>query len=227
MRVFWWRDKPNFGDALTREIARMVTGQSVEWAPLNHAELVVTGSIATLIPEGWRGTVAGIGWARPEQPERLKDARVLALRGQLSERLYGHRVPALGDPGLLAPDLLPPVPQVHDLGIVAHYKDESLDGVEGFRINVRNDPLVVIRQIASCRRILSSSLHGIVIADAYGIERQWHWYDEVQGGGFKFADYATVVGKFGAGEWEKADRAKVRRAQRNLRAALAQVTASE
>lgn len=44
--------------------------------------------------------------------------------------------------------------------------------------------------------ILSSSLHGLVVSDAFGIPNQWlEFSDNVVGAGFKFRDYADGIGR--------------------------------
>ena len=60
-------------------------------------------------------------------------------------------------------------------------------------INVRRHPSAVIRDIASCGAILSSSLHGLVVADSYGIPAAWtSGSPPLTGGDFKFQDYASA-----------------------------------
>jgi len=57
------------------------------------------------------------------------------------------------------------------------------------------DPLEVARQIASCTKIVSSSLHGIIAAHAYGIPAAWvQFSDKLSGDGIKFADHFASVG---------------------------------
>jgi pyruvyltransferase len=59
----------------------------------------------------------------------------------------------------------------------------------------------VIRDLMSCRAIASSSLHGLILADAYGLPNAW--LDSDAGGGgsrpgggeFKFYDYFASVDK--------------------------------
>lgn len=110
-----------------------------------------------------------------------------ALRGRYSaELLSGMGIQidtthlAFGDPGLLFADLfgISPDPS-YDIGIVPHVYDrgfgkELLRAVErcGFRavlIEASRDPLAVSRDIAKCSRIISSSLHGLVVSDSLGI----------------------------------------------------------
>lgn len=53
-----------------------------------------------------------------------------------------------------------------------------------------------IDDICSCNTILSSSLHGIIIADAYEIPNAWISLDENHpDNNFKFKDYYLSVGK--------------------------------
>ena len=54
-----------------------------------------------------------------------------------------------------------------------------------------------IDQILSCNIILSSSLHGIIIADAYSVPNLWCKFSEyeAENNGFKFKDYFLSVKK--------------------------------
>lgn len=106
----------------------------------------------------------------------------------------------MGDPGLLASELVAVEPNRYDLGVVPHWSDTKL--AERFSrynplvIYPTQHPLEVIRQIGSCRKIVSSSLHGIVVADSFGIPRRAEIFSQAtrEGGKFKFLDYSTVIG---------------------------------
>jgi hypothetical protein len=208
IRAFWWTGRPNFGDALAPLLLERFAGVDVTWSPPELAEVAVIGSIATMLPRQFTGTVLGIGVAR-DVPIDFSQATVRALRGPLTARAAGASDVALGDPGLLAPLLLEQRPPVrYALGVVPHWQDHALAGRHrGARvIDVAAPPLDVVRAIASCRRIVSSSLHGLIVADALGIPRRWETFPRVQGGGFKFADYGASLGRpIVAGRWDEAD----------------------
>jgi hypothetical protein len=63
-------------------------------------------------------------------------------------------------------------------------------------IPVTIDPLESLRMIAGCEFIASSSLHGLIAADALGIPN-WRlsFSAGITGGDYKFRDYAMGVGR--------------------------------
>ena len=61
-------------------------------------------------------------------------------------------------------------------------------------IDLRKDPLDIINDIQSCEKILSSSLHGIIVAMAYGIPvLRIKISDEIYGDGIKYDDFYNSV----------------------------------
>ncbi len=53
----------------------------------------------------------------------------------------------------------------------------------------------MIDNILSCEIILSSSLHGLIVADAYNTPSSWiKFSNKVYGNGFKFRDYYASIG---------------------------------
>jgi hypothetical protein len=57
-------------------------------------------------------------------------------------------------------------------------------------IDIRGSITGVAEEVRGCRRIASSSLHGLVLADGYRIPAIWVRFSDRPGGdGFKFRDY--------------------------------------
>lgn len=87
-----------------------------------------------------------------------------------------------------------------EVGIIPHYVDYDnivrLYGNKYNVIDVRNDPEKVIMEISRCRRIISSSLHGIIISEALGKPSAFvRFSNKVVGGEFKFMDYYLGSGR--------------------------------
>ncbi len=201
VQAYWWKQIPNFGDRLTSLLLSRFSNVDAIWAPMADAQLVGVGSILDLVPENWSGIILGSGKLRPTfefKPSR--GARILALRGKLTaEGIKGDF--ALGDPGLLANELVEVETKKYDLGIVPHWSDKELLERPEFKkfnpkiIDPRGDPLDVIRTIGECRKIVASSLHGIIVADAFGIPRRFEYAKQFdrEGGIFKFQDYSSAI----------------------------------
>ena len=223
MKAYWWRGHANFGDLLTPLILGLA-GVEAEWAAPKDAQLIGIGSIATHVPPGWGGLIFGSGKPRMSEKIDLSTATVLALRGKLTANGSGARGDfVLGDPGLLVSLL--PIKASEDipLGIIPHWEDRKLAGryPKGELIDVQGDPLAVIAKIASCRRIVSSSLHGIIVADAFGKERRWE--RSPRAWPFKFADYGSVVGRFEPDRWGRVNPNVLQRTTESLSGALARL----
>lgn len=203
--TYYWKDKPNFGDLLTPHLLRRFTKLRAVWATPEQSELVVTGSILGHLPESWTGVVAGAGKMHESIHIKLPKARVLALRGPLTAKDFKGNF-ALAEPGLLADELVPVEDKQYNLGIVPHWTDRELEHDPRFTkyspkiIYVNGDPLKVVRDIGLCRKIVSSSLHGIVLADAFGIPRRIEIaprmlsHPNQEGGLFKWQDYSASLG---------------------------------
>ena len=79
------------------------------------------------------------------------------------------------------------------------------------------NPNDALQAIADAGAVVASSLHGIVLADAFNVPRMWDWFDGVQARGFKFHDYGSVVGEFEPGQWCQPEITQI---QRGLRECL-------
>jgi len=106
-----------------------------------------------------------------------------------------------GDPALLFPRFYnPEIKKKYKIGVIPHYVDadsnwiKSLNNDEVKIIDICSDTHSFIDSIKECELIVSSSLHGIIAADAYGIPNMWIKISEKVGGsGFKFRDYFASV----------------------------------
>ena len=200
--AFWWRAE-NFGDCLTEAILTRY-GLGVQHVHPYFAQLIGVGSILERVPENFAGYVFGAGFLQEQSRCDLPDANFLAVRGPLTwERVGRPQACVLGDPGLLARQLLRETPKKrYKLGVVLHYADQQTAGFQELvakhpddvlLIDVRRSPAGVIQAIDACEGIVSSSLHGLIVADALQIPSAWKSAAEVLGNGFKFADHAATV----------------------------------
>ena len=227
-KIYWWSGarNANFGDVLGPRLFEHFTNKKAKLATPEKSELVIVGSIIEHLPKPYTGTIAGAGFIYEKSKADLSQANVLALRGELSFKASGLKTkPLLADPGLVAPDLidLNNVKVTHDIGVIAHYKHKA-------DIHVPNDAMLiditwpiedVIEAAAKCKAISSSSLHGLILADALGKSRQWVWADVVHGKGHKFYDYFTSIQqKTLPGKWEKASQQIIKKKQELLREML-------
>ena len=135
---------------------------------------------------------------------------IRAVRGPLTRDVYlklGHKCPEVyGDPGILMPLIYQPDYNVinkgsNDYAIIPQYTTEievrkyiPADMIISMNTN---DYRKVIDKIVSCKKVYSSSLHGIILAEAYGVPavffrgiRAVH--------DFKYKDYYASTGRYDA-----------------------------
>ena len=88
---------------------------------------------------------------------------------------YGHKCPEVyGDPAILMPLIYQPKVEIkHDLLVIPQYVTEvdfRKNHPELFVVSMNtNDYKSVIDAIASSKKVITSSLHGIILAEAYGV----------------------------------------------------------
>jgi hypothetical protein len=208
LKAYWWKGVSNFGDALAPLLLDHFCDADLEWGAIGDASIITVGSVLEHLPPKWTGYICGAGRLKENSNIELSNATILALRGPLS----AHGVKgnfALGDPGLLADELVGWQEKKWDLGIVPHWKDDELVPrfIQMFRsfgthptiqvISPRGDPLTILREIGACRRIVTSSLHGMITADAFAIPRRVEMSPKLlnttEGYDFKFRDYSASI----------------------------------
>lgn len=201
IRTYWHQDDTNFGDTLTPWLLARY-GHVIEWASPSDAALVGVGSVLDFMPQDFPGFVWGTGLINRE-PHPLPSAHVLGVRGRHTANYIGHSSAPLGDPGLLLANLLPGRAKRHAVGVVPHkiHLDhpliQRLAADPDVRIIDPRGPVEsVAAHVSSCATILSTSLHGLITADSYGIPATWANLPDVPlwgGGHFKFFDHETSV----------------------------------
>jgi hypothetical protein len=206
LQTYYWNSRKNFGDALTSLLIKKFTRLESVWCPPEYAELVMVGSILEHLPPDYTGVIAGAGKLHESTRLNFGLAKVLAVRGPLTAKgMKGNNI-ILADPGLIADELVGEQEKLYDLGIVPHWSDTALERNPIFTkynphiIRVSEDPLKVIKEIGQCKKIVSSSLHGIVLADAFSIPRRIEIapkmlsHPKQEGGIFKWKDYSASLG---------------------------------
>lgn len=200
--TYWWDWEPNFGDLLTPWLLVRHGIAPVRREP-EQAGLVAVGSILEHLPADYAGAVWGSGMIR-DRPLRFERAVFYALRGQRTWANLGRpAVRALGDPGLLVGRLARRPEARTTLAIVPHLSHRHSPVFTSLArryprevavVDVRSGPDPAIGAIASSTAVLTSSLHGLVVADAFGLPAAWVTPEPLlAGGAFKFHDHESVI----------------------------------
>lgn len=207
VKVHWGRGLHNFGDCLQPDILRFYGLKPVYVTSYAKSQVILQGSILQLVPPTFNGYILGTGGDK--FPYSFPNAKVLGVRGELTKSNFDKNDNfVLGDPGLLMPKVFPKEePEKYDLGIVLHFVDKNEIFAQRYRekfanknvvfIDVQKSPKSVIKTIKQCKCIASTSLHGLIIADAFHkpsirlVNRETmptYFFD------YKFDDYYSSLG---------------------------------
>jgi len=202
-----WVGGQNWGDKLTPFLTRAYFGK-VAYKPVFSfsPRLVVVGSI--LGSSSAHGVVWGGGFISYDSVPNGLPERVCAVRGPLSRDIYvKHNIECpevYGDPAILISSAAPMArDKKFRYGLIPHYIDKRIPWLEEqfirnpsvLIIDIEGDVLKVAEQVASCEFVYSSSLHGLVCADAYNVPNtRIVMSDNIRGGDFKFLDYRLGIG---------------------------------
>lgn len=205
----WWMERPypgNFGDVLNPYLIHRLTGVPPRFVSAGAGVLAI-GSIIKFARAGTK--VWGSG--TPRLTDRLSaEATYCAVRGPLTRRLVldsGGTCPEIyGDAALLLPRLYNPnVSKRHAVGLIRHHvhteEDIALapDVTEIDIMRCGTEEIeAFIDEVLACDVIISTSLHGLIVAHAYGIPAVWGDFSDaetrIQGNHVKFLDYFASVG---------------------------------
>lgn len=158
--------------------------------------------------------VWGAGIIDENKPLRIKPRKVHAVRGPLTRKKLldqGVECPEVyGDPALLISRYYESkVSNKYRYGFIPHRSNlDRIDDfiIDGVRLTEREDVLIIdlskynkwtdiVDHICSCENVLSASLHGLILAEAYAIPNLWVEFGKpLIGGHFKFHDFFLSVG---------------------------------
>lgn len=215
--LFYWssikfegKPKENYGDLLSKYLVEKISGKPVKWVQpkkqpwykLNKANYLVVGSILA------HATIDSVVWGSGiiDEKHAVAEADFKAVRGPRTREFLlksGYECPEVyGDPAILLPRFYnPKVEKKNKIGFVPHYVDyaqvkEWYSGNEEVKVIdlLTDDVETTTREILSCQQIVSSSLHGVIVAHAYGIPAIWvKVSDKIFGDDIKYVDYLASV----------------------------------
>ena len=206
--MFWYSEETNLGDVLNAYLVEKITGRPAQlikpWR-YRHTNYFVIGSVLSLVNRN--SIVWGAGLIHQDKLFQTPPREIRAVRGPLTrERLLEQGVPCpkvYGDPALLLPRFYDPdVTPTKPLGIIPHFSDKKHPWIEQMAshkdvvlIDIQTDDIEgFVQQVLACERIIASSLHGVILADAYRIPSLWIPLS-ADVGEFKFHDYFRSVGR--------------------------------
>ena len=199
-RIVYWGDRPlNFGDLLTNDLLNNIGVKFTHTNKFEKANTFVIGSISRLATSG--SSVFGSGVIREDEIAN-PNADWKFVRGPLTRKnvlAYGGSCPDIYcDPALLLPTFCEESEKEYEIGIVPHYNHfkNMKKKYKNYKVIdvVNKNPLAVAKEITKCKKIVSSSLHGIICAHSYGIPAaRINGTTKIHGDGIKYEDYYMAV----------------------------------
>lgn len=198
------RTVQNFGDVLSPIlVGRMLSARGISESSSRHQRLLAIGSILHLARDGDTVWGSGVNGKIPIADIVVRSLDVTAVRGPRTAEVLsslGFSVAdVFGDPGLLIPDLLGvtkspearfKVTSIPNLNDLAEWSE--MPGL----LDPRSDYMTILQRIAQSHIVISSSLHGLVMADALGVPASW--FVSLHEAEFKYQDYLEGTGRYGA-----------------------------
>jgi pyruvyltransferase len=196
-----WKGGRNFGDDLNLDLAASVLGieRSEVYFTTNRTfsgKIVAIGSVLTQAMSNDIVLGTGLSFASkdalPESPlwsKELPNVTIISVRGpdtrsKVLERAYTDCPEAYGDLGVTAslliwPQLKPSEKPSKAVCIVPHATDATLKkeaaATSYHVLSISpSTPLILVKQLMECEIVISSSLHALMIADAFGIAVRWY-----------------------------------------------------
>lgn len=209
IKVHYWRRSfdglYNVGDVLNKYLIEKISNCKVEYSRLGINSFIAIGSMINLKTLAHQCIFWGTGTMALRLPY-IPGNKFLGVREPLTRHSLiqsGYTCPDIyGDPALILPSIYnPAIKPKYKLGVVCHWRhkekfccDTSVKFIDILRKESEIEDFV--DDIKDCEMILSSSLHGIIIANAYGIPARWFILEGIPLEGDptkKFIDYFSSV----------------------------------
>jgi len=198
--LFWHVGSPNFGDDINPYYFESVLQCTVR-LETDRSLPHILGAGSILNKATLQSVVMGSGLLEPLKKDLENTYHIYAVRGELSRaHVSTEKDVLLGDPISMINLVVNPknIPKVRTIGYVPHVTEylaaKKALGGRYHIIDPANDPMGVVADIASCDRIISQSLHGLIVADAMNVPNIWMKpSSKMTGGAFKFDDYFSTV----------------------------------
>ena len=216
VKLFYCSGICNFGDELSPYIVEKITGRKVLSAGREEPALYAIGSLLNYDVLHGNNVVWGTGLTSKTSarilPKLFPFKRNTAVRGRLTRDVLtkaGHDCPDVyGDPGILLREFFCPSEEKRfKTGLILHYSQDKLFSDEACaKQGIRKISLVctptrtvetIIAEICQCGKIISSSLHGLILAHTYGVPARWIQIKDMrlhQSQSCKFYDYLSGIG---------------------------------
>lgn len=169
----------NFGDLLGPAIVEALTAGYAPPAVTPRPRLLSVGSVMHYARDNDVVWGSGVNGKIPLSELTASRLDIRAVRGPRTRRILrerGHTVPSVyGDPALLLPRLFPELAKlstskVRPITIVPNFNDLADTALDDQRvISPRDELWTVLRGIVQSEFVIGSSLHAIIVAEAFGI----------------------------------------------------------
>lgn len=178
--LFYWNGSHdnNFGDMISKDLVARIVGKPIPSAP---ARQQIPGqaflALGSIIHEARTGDVVwGSGFRVKTTYDTYSNLDVRAVRGPITRLLLlnkGIPCPEIyGDPGLLVPLFFPEFQReepLYEYIVIPHFYQVSCFRDEPNLVSPSQDWRVVLHYILRSKLVISSSLHGIILAEAFGV----------------------------------------------------------
>jgi pyruvyltransferase len=183
-----WGDDANIPLVEALSCKRVIPSHVLTFSHKRTNLLIIGSAIASL---NEKSIIWGAGVLHPDYVLRRKPQKVHAVRGPITrDYLLRHNIECpevYGDPALLFPYLYSPLNKVKKwkIGFIPHHRDYDYPDFAKVKNTLHSDNTVVIDivnyghwtkfidEICSCELIVSASLHGLILSDAYGVKSVW------------------------------------------------------